>query len=153
MDLGRPLGAFRSAVLPLAGATIKFAATGGLVVAIINLIFGQPALAAGWTTAKWLGIAAAVLFSGAWIYSRVHVFERGLRSYDFSGRYHDVPWASIRGTREASMAGLRYIVASSVAPKVELWVPVFIANKPDFCAALQSHAGPSHPLTRAVLGV
>lgn len=151
MELGRPVGVFRSSVLPMVALTLKVAAAGGLFVALINTLFGLPALEPAWTLAKGIGVVVALLCSGAWIYSRVQIFEQGLRGYDFIGVYHEVPWSSIRSTRGASVAGLRYIVVSSAVPTVELWVPVFLANKSDFCAALRRHAGPSHPLTQAVL--
>ena len=160
MELGRPVGVFRCSkwpyVLAMAFQTIKYAAAAGLFIAILRTLLGLPALEQAWTTAKSIAILGATLSLGGWIYGLlldrgVQIFEQGIRSADFWGRYHEVPWSFVRSARRASVGGLRYIAVSSTVPKVELWIPTYIANKSDFCAALRSYAGPSHPLTREFL--
>jgi hypothetical protein len=160
MELGRSVGVFRCRLglyaAVMAYQTVKMAAGVGLFTAVLRSLLGLPAVEAAWSLARWMLILGAALSGAGWLYGLlldrgVQVFERGIRSADFWGRYHELPWSVVQSARPASVGGLRYVAVSSTSPKVELWIPTFLANPTDFCAALRSSAGPAHPLTREFL--
>jgi hypothetical protein len=160
MDLGRQVAVFRASSWPyfraVAVQTVKLAGGAGLFIAIFRTLLGLPALEEAWNLARCIAIAGVAIGLAGWTVNRIldrriQIFERGLRSTDFWGRYRELPWALMRSARRKQVGGLPYISVSSGAPKVELWIPTFIADRAVFCATLRSHAGPSHLLTREFL--
>ena len=53
-------------------------------------------------------------------------------------------------TRLTNLLGLRYLRVQSSATPRPLWVPLFLADMPGFCAAIVALAGPDHPLAQAL---
>jgi hypothetical protein len=157
MQLGRPVGVFRSptwrTALALATKTLEYAAAAGAFIALLRTLLGLPALPEAWTTAKWILVGGSVLtlagtLHGLLVDRGIRVFEQGIGGADFWGRYREIPWSRVRSARRTNVGGLRYVAVSSSAPEVELWIPTFLADRAGFCAALRTHAGPAHPLTR-----
>jgi len=96
------------------------------------------------------GLAGGLILTLAVAYFPVYVAEDGIKGYDFFGFYHFAPWLTIERIRPINLLGLRYLrVRSSAAPR-ELWVPLFLADMPGFCAAVADRAGPDHPLAEAL---
>jgi hypothetical protein len=96
------------------------------------------------------GLAAALMVALAVWYYTVYVAADGLKCYDFWGIYHFVPWDTIKEARTVNLFWLRYLRVSSPATPRPLYVPLFLADMPGFCAAVADRAGPDHPLTEAL---
>lgn len=145
--------AFKSA----AGPTLRF------VLVLVALVAGATALplvlegvaarvivlavAAGTLVGVVLGVLLVVVLGRLF---KVYVSPGGLRSYDFWGRYHRVPWATIQAIRPVELAGLRYLRLTAPPAPSPIWLPLFLDDQDTFNRLVAELAGPQHPLTRAL---
>ena len=78
---------------------------------------------------------------------QVRVHTRGIRGYNFWGRYRDVDWSSMVSARPINTLGLRYVRVACEEGFV-LWIPLFLVDQRRFVELVCELAGGDHPLTR-----
>jgi hypothetical protein len=108
-----------------------------LLVAVLGAIAGADVLA----FLALLGVVALY---------KVQVGADGLRAFTFWGRYRKVPWGDVLSARPVNFLGMRSIRAPTAGPGAPLWIPLFLRDLDGFCALVRRHAGPEHPLARAL---
>ena len=102
------------------------------------------ALAGGYAA----GLALTLLITAHW---KVHVGTWGLRGSDGYGLFHEVEWAAMEAARPFNFFGIRYLRVLRAGGRRPLWLPLFLANRGGFEELVHCYAGPTHPLTRALI--
>jgi hypothetical protein len=112
--------------------------------------------------AVWLGIKSHPLIAIALInvvgttiifhYYIVYISPKGIKAYDFLGRYYFVEWSSITAVRRFNLLGLKYLLVSSTQSPKRLWVPLFLAELHRFGQLVSKYAGTEHIFTQNFFG-
>jgi len=105
-------------------------------------------------TALSIGLMSGFLsgLTAAWLVDcyPVELTTDGLKCTNALGRRHVVAWPTIERVRQINVFGFGYLRVQSSATSRTLWVPLFLADMPGFCAAIADRAGTDHPLTEAL---
>jgi hypothetical protein len=102
------------------------------------------ALAGGYAA----GLVLTLLFTAYW---KVYVGPWGLRGPDGYGLFHEVEWPAMVAARPFNFFGVRYLRVLRADRRRPLWLPLMLANRGGFEGLAYRYAGPTHPLTRALL--
>jgi hypothetical protein len=151
------VASFRMAFWPLFvtilawGIPIGLGLTGLLLRDLWSL--GLPIFATGVVAAVAAGeVAAVVCLVFAIAYFRIHVGTWGVRCFDFWGLYHEVAWDEIVAVRPMNfLFGLSFLRTFRADGRRPLWLPQFLVDGERFTGLVRRFAGPTHPLTRALL--
>ncbi|HEY9795749.1 MAG TPA: hypothetical protein V6D30_08915 [Leptolyngbyaceae cyanobacterium] len=111
--------------------------------------------------AVWLGIKshpiiAIALINVVWTaiifhYFMISISPKGIKAYDFLGRYYFVDWSSITGVRRFTYRlGLKYLLVSSTQSPKTLWVPLFLAERHRFGQLVSKYAGTEHTFSQCL---
>lgn len=138
---------FQVAALPCVLLAVAMTAIQTLV--ILGLVLsGVPLGSRGAYTALVTGSCGA--FSAVWMtlcawYFKVYVCEKGLKCFDFWGRYLFVNWSEITEAAPVNVAGMRYLRLYGVYLPRPIWLPLFLARRREFWDYVRDHA-PQSPL-------
>jgi hypothetical protein len=119
-----------------------------MILAMSGFRLDPVGLVVGLTAGELVGLLITALLV---FYFKVYAGPEGLRAYNFWGLYRTVAWEDIRSARPVNFLGLRYLRAHTANASSPLWLPLFLTEQDRFDALVRAHAGPSHPLTRALL--
>jgi hypothetical protein len=94
------------------------------------------------------GLVLTLLITSWW---KVHVGTWGLRCFDAYGLFHEVEWSEIVGVRLLFFPGLSTLRILRGGNRRALWLPLWLADMRRFEELVSRHAGPTNPLTRALI--
>jgi hypothetical protein len=94
------------------------------------------------------GYAAGLVITAHW---KVYVGPWGLRGSDGYGLFHEVEWPAMVAVRPFNFFGIRYLRVLRADRRRPLWVPLLLADRGGFEELVYRYAGPTHPLTRALI--
>lgn len=77
---------------------------------------------------------------------KVTVSPDGLTCSNGFGKMVTAPWGSVTGVKRLIVPGFPYLLVSTSATRLKLWLPLFLGRMDDFVARVDEYAGPDHVL-------
>ncbi|MBB3197293.1 hypothetical protein [Roseateles terrae] len=80
----------------------------------------------------------------------VRVLPDALQGFNLWGGYKTVKWGDIPEVSAGALMRMRYLKVPVPASPLPITVPLLLADLPGFLAAVETRAGPEHPLAVAL---
>jgi hypothetical protein len=83
-------------------------------------------------------------------YFKIYIYETGIKTYDFMGRYHFARWTAVQSVSYINLILVQYFLLKINGIKPRLWIPLNMTDRNLFARLVLETAGKSHPLTEAL---